>query len=159
MALFPRRIGGRYAMIGRRDNENLYLIYSDDLYSVGRWSIPFFSRISLDIVQHSAIVAHHRIDDCWLLLDNGLVGPEIFDWGRSHRQAGPLKTSALRVSSGSSRAHRTRGYVPTSSILGGDASGDQIILPYAVSDTFSNFATSRSRLMETVRELMGGFTG
>jgi predicted GH43/DUF377 family glycosyl hydrolase len=33
MALFPRRIGGKYAMIGRQDNENLYLIYSDDLYS------------------------------------------------------------------------------------------------------------------------------
>jgi len=30
MALFPRKIGGRYAMIGRQDNENLYLIYSDD---------------------------------------------------------------------------------------------------------------------------------
>ena len=34
MALFPRKIDGRYAMIGRQDNENLYLIYSDDLY---RW--------------------------------------------------------------------------------------------------------------------------
>src|SRR6202044_1749341 len=33
MALFPRKIDGRYAMIGRQDNENLYLIYSDDLYT------------------------------------------------------------------------------------------------------------------------------
>ena len=32
MALFPRKVNGRYAMIGRQDNENLYLIYSDDLY-------------------------------------------------------------------------------------------------------------------------------
>jgi predicted GH43/DUF377 family glycosyl hydrolase len=31
MALFPRKIGGKYAMIARQDNENLYLIYSDDL--------------------------------------------------------------------------------------------------------------------------------
>src|ERR1700722_5040071 len=29
MALFPRKIGGKYAMIARQDNENLYLIYSD----------------------------------------------------------------------------------------------------------------------------------
>ena len=29
----PRKIDGRYAMIGRQDNENLYLIYSDDLYT------------------------------------------------------------------------------------------------------------------------------
>ena len=33
MALFPRKIDGNYAMIARQDNENLYLIYSDDLYS------------------------------------------------------------------------------------------------------------------------------
>ena len=32
MALFPRKIDGRYAMIARQDNENLYLIYSDDLH-------------------------------------------------------------------------------------------------------------------------------
>src|SRR5467141_1692962 len=31
MALFPRKVGGKYAMIARQDNENLYLIYSDDL--------------------------------------------------------------------------------------------------------------------------------
>ncbi|RPH56361.1 MAG: glycosidase, partial [Acidobacteria bacterium] len=35
MALFPRKIDGRYAMIARQDNENLYLIYSDDLYTWG----------------------------------------------------------------------------------------------------------------------------
>jgi hypothetical protein len=33
MALFPRKIGGKYAMVARQDNENLYLIYSDDLYT------------------------------------------------------------------------------------------------------------------------------
>jgi len=33
MALFPRRIDGNYAMISRQDNENLYLVYSEDLYS------------------------------------------------------------------------------------------------------------------------------
>ena len=33
MALFPRKINGKYAMIARQDNENLYLIYSDDLYT------------------------------------------------------------------------------------------------------------------------------
>ena len=32
MALFPRPIAGKFAMIGRQDNENLYLLYSDDLY-------------------------------------------------------------------------------------------------------------------------------
>ena len=33
MALFPRKIDGRYAMIGRQDNRDLLLIYSDDIYT------------------------------------------------------------------------------------------------------------------------------
>ena len=32
MALFPGKIGGRYAMISRHDNETLHIIYSDDLF-------------------------------------------------------------------------------------------------------------------------------
>src|SRR4030088_3766856 len=32
MALFPRKINGKFAMIARQDNENLYLIYSENLY-------------------------------------------------------------------------------------------------------------------------------
>ena len=35
MALFPRRINGRYAMLARLDGENLQLVLSDDLCS---WS-------------------------------------------------------------------------------------------------------------------------
>src|SRR3546814_13484361 len=31
MALFPRKIGGKYMMIGRQDGENLFLITSDQL--------------------------------------------------------------------------------------------------------------------------------
>ena len=41
MALFPRRINGKYAMIGRQDNENLYLIYSDDCGHFGTVARPF----------------------------------------------------------------------------------------------------------------------
>ena len=48
MALFPRKIDGRYAMIGRQDNENLYLIYSDDLYTWDGGMHPS-ARISLGI--------------------------------------------------------------------------------------------------------------
>ena len=36
MALFPRRIRGRYAMISRMDNENLYYMESDD---VSCWNV------------------------------------------------------------------------------------------------------------------------
>lgn len=32
MALFPRLIEGRYAMLGRHDNENIWLLLSDNLH-------------------------------------------------------------------------------------------------------------------------------
>ena len=37
MALFPRRIDGRYVMLGRQDNENIWLMHSDDLF---QWMKP-----------------------------------------------------------------------------------------------------------------------
>ena len=32
MALFPRKIGGLYAMLSRQDNENIYLMFSDNVH-------------------------------------------------------------------------------------------------------------------------------
>src|SRR5204862_529868 len=32
MALFPRKINGLYAMLSRQDNENIYLMYSDNIH-------------------------------------------------------------------------------------------------------------------------------
>jgi predicted GH43/DUF377 family glycosyl hydrolase len=49
MALFPRKIDGRYATIGRHDNENLHLIYSDDLYTRDGRSIHTAARLSVGI--------------------------------------------------------------------------------------------------------------
>jgi predicted GH43/DUF377 family glycosyl hydrolase len=34
MALFPRKIGGRYVMLSRQDGENIRLMWSDNIY---RW--------------------------------------------------------------------------------------------------------------------------
>ena len=36
MALFPRKVGGKYAMVARLDNENLYYMESDDVRDVGQ---------------------------------------------------------------------------------------------------------------------------
>ena len=49
MALFPRKIGGKYAMIARQDNENLYLIYSRRPVHMGRRSGHPETGISLGV--------------------------------------------------------------------------------------------------------------
>jgi len=57
MALFPRKIDGRYAMIGRQDKRESYLIYSDDLYTWDGGAAPSFNPSMLGSSSRSARVA------------------------------------------------------------------------------------------------------
>ena len=94
MALFPRKIDGRYAMIGRQDNENLYLIYSDDLYTwEGGRRIPS-ARISLGVRADRQLWLTHRVGRLLAAADpRGRPGQEIFDRRGSPGQEGSLQGS------------------------------------------------------------------
>ncbi len=74
MALFPRKIGGRYAMIGRQDNENLYLITSDDLYIWNGGQAILKPQFPWEFVQIGNCGSPIELDQGWLLLTHG-VGP------------------------------------------------------------------------------------
>ena len=56
MALFPRKIGGRYAMIARQDNEHLYLTIPTT-FTHGKVADPSFSPNILGNLFRSAIAA------------------------------------------------------------------------------------------------------
>ena len=74
MALFPRKIDGKYAMIARQDNENLYLIYSDDLYSWNGGQAILKPEFPWEFVQIGNCGSPIELDEGWLLLTHG-VGP------------------------------------------------------------------------------------
>jgi hypothetical protein len=74
MALFPRRINGKYAMIARQDNENLYLIYSDDLYRWDGGQAILKPQFPWEFVQIGNCGSPIELDEGWLLLTHG-VGP------------------------------------------------------------------------------------
>jgi predicted GH43/DUF377 family glycosyl hydrolase len=146
MALFPRKIGGRYAMIGRQDNENLYLIYSDDLYTWdgGR---PFLQPIHpWEFVQIGNCGSPIELDEGWLLLTHGVgpvrkysIGAVLLDKADPSKVLARSREPLLRPEPG-----EREGYVPNVVYTCGFMRHrDHIILPYAVSDTFSNFATMR----------------
>jgi predicted GH43/DUF377 family glycosyl hydrolase len=154
MALFPRKIDGRYAMIGRQDNENLYLIYSDDLrvWDAGR---PILApEYPWEFVQIGNCGSPVELDDCWLLLTHGVgpvrkysIGAVLLD------KKDPSKVLARSREPLVYPAPTEReGYVPNVVYTcGAMRHGDQIMLPYAVSDTFTCFATIRiATLMEAV---------
>ncbi len=151
MALFPRTIGGKYAMIGRQDNEKLYLIYSDDLYTWDGGHALLKPEFPWEFVQIGNCGAPIELDEGWLLLTHGVgpirkysIGAALLD------KADPSKVLA-RSREPLVRPEPTEreGYVPNVVYTcGAMRHGDQIILPYAVSDTFSNFATMEISALE-----------
>jgi predicted GH43/DUF377 family glycosyl hydrolase len=154
MALFPRKINGRYAMIGRQDNENLYLIYSDDLYTWDGGHAILQPEYPWEFVQIGNCGSPVELDDCWLLLTHGVgpvrkysIGAVLLDKKDPSKVLARSREPLVRP-----EPTEREGYVPNVVYTcGAMRHADQIILPYAVSDTFSNFATIKiAALMQAV---------
>ena len=155
MALFPRRINGKYAMIARQDNENLYLIYSDDLYTWNGGQAILKPQFPWEFVQIGNCGSPIELDEGWLLLTHGVgpvrkysIGAALLDKNDPLRVLARSREPLLRP-----EPSEREGYVPNVVYTcGAMRHNDQIILPYAVSDTFSNFATVRiATLLNTMQ--------
>jgi predicted GH43/DUF377 family glycosyl hydrolase len=144
MALFPRKINGRYAMIGRQDNENLYLIYSDDLYTWNGGQVILKPQFPWEFVQIGNCGSPIELDNGWLLLTHGVgavrkysIGAVLLDKEDPSKVLARSREPLVRPD-----MSEREGYVPNVVYTcGAMRHNDQIILPYAVSDTLSNFAT------------------
>ena len=144
MALFPRKLDGQYAMIGRQDNENLYLIRSDDLYSWDEGMVILEPQFPWEFVQIGNCGSPIELDEGWLLLTHGVgavrqyaIGAVLLDKEDPSRVLGRSKQPLV----GPELSER-EGYVPNVVYTcGAMRHHDRIILPYAVCDTFCNFAT------------------
>jgi predicted GH43/DUF377 family glycosyl hydrolase len=144
MALFPRKIDGRYAMIGRQDNENLYLMYSDDLYEWEIGQIILQPKYPWEFMQMGNCGSPIALDEGWLLLTHGVGAVRKYSIGAALLdKKDPSKVLARSREPLVRPEHSERGgYVPNVVYTcGAMRHGDQIVLPYAISDTFSNFAT------------------
>jgi predicted GH43/DUF377 family glycosyl hydrolase len=150
MALFPRKIDGKYAMIARQDNENLYLIYSDDLYTWDGGHPILKPEFPWEFVQIGNCGSPIELDEGWLLLTHGVgpvrkysIGAALLDKKDPSKIIGRLREPLLRPD-----PSEREGYVPNVVYTcGAMRHGDNIIFPYAVSDTFSNFATIEIRAL------------
>lgn len=154
MALFPRKIDGRYAMIARQDNENLYLIYSDDLYTWDGGRSILQPEYPWEFVQIGNCGSPIELDDCWLLFTHGVgpvrkysIGAVLLDKKDPSKIIGRSSEPLLRP-----EPTEREGYVPNVVYTcGAMRHREHIILPYAVSDTYSNFATIKiSELRQAV---------
>jgi predicted GH43/DUF377 family glycosyl hydrolase len=156
MALFPRRIGGKYAMIARQDNENLYLITSDDLYSWNGGVVILKPQFPWEFVQIGNCGSPIELDEGWLLLTHGVgpvrkysIGAALLDKNDPSKVLARSPEPLVRP-----EPSEREGYVPNVVYTcGAIRHHDRIILPYAVSDTFTNFATIEiAALLQSMRD-------
>ncbi|MBP2559342.1 putative GH43/DUF377 family glycosyl hydrolase [Neorhizobium galegae] len=156
MALFPRKINDRYAMMGRQDNENLYLIYSDDLYSWDGGQLILRPKFPWEFVQMGNCGSPIELDEGWLLLTHGVgavrkyaIGAALLDKQDPSKVIARSREPLVRP-----EPSEREGYVPNVVYTcGAMRHNDQIVLPYAVCDTFSNFSTIK--IADLLRTLDG----
>jgi predicted GH43/DUF377 family glycosyl hydrolase len=156
MALFPRKVNGRYAMIGRQDNENLYLIYSDDLYTWNGGQSILRPEFPWEFVQVGTCGSPIELDNGWLLFTHGVgpirkysIGAVLLDKNDPSKVIARSHEPLIRPG-----AAEREGYVPNVVYTcGAMRHGAQIVLPYAVSDTYSKFAVIE---IEALREALTG---
>lgn len=143
MALFPRRVGGGYAMIGRQDGENLFLMRSDRLDHWEGGELLLKPKYPWEMVQIGNCGAPIELDEGWLLLTHGVgamrkysIGAVLLD------KDDPSKVLARSVQPLISAADEDReGYVPNVVYTcGALKNGRQLFLPYGVADSSVTFA-------------------
>ncbi|CAN5135913.1 glycoside hydrolase family 130 protein [soil metagenome] len=144
MALFPRRIGGRYFMLGRQDNENLWLMSSDDFYAWDGGAKLLGPEAPWEFMQIGNCGSPIEIEEGWLVLTHGVgsvrnysVGACLLDRDDPSKVLGRLKLPLLEPQDQS-----RDGYVPNVIYsCGGMVRGRTLLLPYGVADNYCAFAT------------------
>jgi predicted GH43/DUF377 family glycosyl hydrolase len=144
MALFPRKIHGHYAMMSRQDDENILIMFSDNIHF---WSEP---KLLLSPVQPWEFI---KIGNCgspieteagWLVLSHGVgamrkycLGAFLLDLEDPTRVIGRLREPLLAPTE-----VEREGYVPNVLYTcGGLLHGRELVIPYAMSDSATSFAT------------------
>lgn len=144
MALFPRKVGGRYAMLGRQDNENIWLHLSDDILHWEGGTRIVRPRYPWEFVQMGNCGSPTEIDEGWLVMTHGVgtvrnycIGACLLDKDDPTKLLARTPRPVLAPA-----PHERDGYVPNVVYsCGALVEGRTMLLPYAVADSFTAFAT------------------
>jgi predicted GH43/DUF377 family glycosyl hydrolase len=146
MALFPRRIDGQFVMLGRQDSETIWLLRSDDLYTWERGTPIMAPKYPWEFVQLGNCGSPIEIDEGWLVFTHGVgmvrgycIGACLLDKADPSRVLARTPSPLLFPS-----AEQRGGYVPNVTYsCGGLLQGRRILLPYAIGDEYTAFATAQ----------------
>lgn len=139
MALFPRKVGGQYNMLGRHDGKNIFLSRSSSFTRWDEGTLLLEPRFPWELVQIGNCGAPIELDDGWLVLIHGVgamrkyaIGAVLLDKNDPSkvlgRTAKPLVTAAEQD---------REGYVPNVVYTCGAlrVGEDQLFMPYGIADS------------------------
>jgi len=143
MALFPRRIDGCYAMLSRQDDENLFIMFSDNPHYWGDLKVLLRPAEMWESVKIGNCGSPIETEAGWLVITHGVgpmrkycIGAALLDLQDPTKVIGRLREPLL-VPEGTGR----EGYVPNVVYSCGSlVHGGELILPYAMSDRASAIA-------------------
>ena len=154
-ALFPRKINGQYVMTSRQDGENLFLMYSDNLYYWDNKSIIRTPKHHWEYMQIGNCGSPIETEKGWLLITHA-VGPFrkyvisalLLDLDNPTKIIATLNEPLIAPND-----VEREGYVPNVVYSCGSLiHNNNLIIPYAMSDSTCGFAKIE------VNELMNKLT-
>ena len=151
MALFPRKIGNDFVMASRQDGENIFVLRSDNIHFWNESKLVRGPKQPWEFVQVGNCGSPIETAQGWVLITHGVgpmrqywLGALLLDLEDPSRVIGELREPMLVPN-----ADERDGYVPN--VLyscGAMLHEDRLIIPYAISDSYTSFATvSMSELL------------
>ncbi len=144
MAMFPRKINGHYAMLSRQDNESIYLMFSDNIHFWNERKLLLKPLFPWELVQLGNCGSPIETDAGWLVLSHGVgplrkycIGAFLLDRDDPSMVIGRLREPLLQPNE-----NEREGYVPNVVYTcGALLHGSELIIPYAMADHATGFAT------------------
>jgi predicted GH43/DUF377 family glycosyl hydrolase len=146
MALFPRKVKGLYAMLSRQDNENIYLMFSDNVHFWNERQLLLKPEFPWELVQLGNCGSPIETDAGWLVLSHGVgpmrkycIGAFLLDRDDPGKVIGRLREPLLKPNE-----NEREGYVPNVVYTcGALVHQGELIIPYGLADHATGFATVR----------------
>ena len=156
MALFPRKINGKYAMLCRIDGVSNFIAYSD---SVNIWREAILiqqPKYPWELIQIGNAGSPLETEDGWLVITHAfgpmnkcVISAVLFDLDNPEKEIGRLSAPLIMPNE-----TEREGTVPNAIFsCGSMIHGEDLIIPYAMSDHTSTYATVN--LAELLNELKG----
>ena len=144
MALFPRKIKGVYAMLGRQDAENIYVMFSDHLHFWDTMQLVLEPKFPWEFVQLGNCGSPIETEAGWLVISHGVgpmrkycIGAFLLNRDDPTKVIGRLPEPLIKPN-----LDERDGYVPNVVYSCGSlVHNGQLVIPYGISDYATTFAT------------------